>query len=317
MTDFISYGLHQAYERVKRLGDKLDDLNKMIKWERFRPIVKGMFNNQGPQGGRPNLDEVMMIKILFLGEWNGLSDPELERQIADKISFQRFLGFPKKIPDHSTIWAFRERLKDTGKYKEIWDELQRQLDEKGLKIKKGMIQDATFITADPGHAKADKPRGDEAKTRRNKDGTWAKKGNKSYFGYKLHTIIDTKFNLIRDLETTPANIHDSQVDLAKENFVIYKDKGYFGVPSKGFDATMKRATPGRKLTIRDKLRNKRISKKRAPGERPFAVIKNIFKAGHVLVTTLARVNIKMIFAAIAFNLYQLLTLKKKGVLKTD
>jgi hypothetical protein len=35
-----------------------------------------------------------------------------------------------------------------------------------------MIQDATFIHPDPGHAKADKPRGDEAKTRRSRDGTW-------------------------------------------------------------------------------------------------------------------------------------------------
>jgi IS5 family transposase len=36
----------------------------------------------------------------------------------------------------------------------------------GLKIKKGMIQIATFIHSDPGHAKADKPRENEAKTRR-------------------------------------------------------------------------------------------------------------------------------------------------------
>jgi hypothetical protein len=46
-----------------------------------------------------------------------------------------------------------------------------QLDAKGLKVKKGVIQEATFITSDPGHAKADKPRGDEAETRRSKDGT--------------------------------------------------------------------------------------------------------------------------------------------------
>jgi IS5 family transposase len=50
-----------------------------------------------------------------------------------------------------------------------------------LKIKKGVIQDATFITADPGHVKADKPRGYEAKTRTSKDGIWAKKNSKSYF----------------------------------------------------------------------------------------------------------------------------------------
>ena len=48
----------------------------------------------------------------------------------------------------------------------IWQELQRQLDSKGLKVKKEVIQDGTFITADPGHAKADKPRGAEAKTRK-------------------------------------------------------------------------------------------------------------------------------------------------------
>jgi len=38
-------------------------------------------------------------------------------------------------------------------------ELQKQLDSKGLKVKEGVIQDAIFITADPGHAPADKPRG--------------------------------------------------------------------------------------------------------------------------------------------------------------
>jgi IS5 family transposase len=35
-----------------------------------------------------------------------------------------------------------------------------------LKVHKGIMQDGTFITADPGYAKADTPRGDEAKTRR-------------------------------------------------------------------------------------------------------------------------------------------------------
>ena len=49
-----------------------------------------------------------------------------------------------------------------------------------------MIQDATFIMSDPGHTKYDKPRGDQAKTRRSKDGAWAKKGQKSQYGYKLH-----------------------------------------------------------------------------------------------------------------------------------
>jgi IS5 family transposase len=40
-----------------------------------------------------------------------------------------------------------------------------------LKIKKGMIQDATFIHSDLGHAKNDKPRENEAKTKRSREGT--------------------------------------------------------------------------------------------------------------------------------------------------
>ncbi len=272
-----------------------------------------MYDNKTEKGGRPNIDEVMMIKVLVLQEWHGLSDPELERQITDRISFRKFLGFPNTIPDFTTVWAFRERLSKTGRDKKIWQELQRQLDSKGLRVKKGVIQDATFITADPGHAKADKPRGDEAKTRRSKDGTWTKKNSKSYFGYKLHSKSDIDYGLIRDIETTTASVHDNQVDLTKPGEVAYKDKGYFGAPSKGHSATMRRSVRGHPIGILDILRNKRISKKRAPGERPFAVIKNVFKSGYTMVTTVARVAVKMVFASFGFNLFQLLTLRKQGV----
>ena len=90
--------------------------------------------------------------------------------------------------------------------------MQSQLDTLGLQIKQGMIQDATFIHSDPGHAKADKPRGDEAKTRRSRDGTWTKKGGKSHFGYKLPNIIDRDYELIRRFKTTTASVHDSYVN---------------------------------------------------------------------------------------------------------
>lgn len=79
-----------------------------------------MYRNNTERGGRPNIDEVVMIKILVLQQLCGLSYPELERQVADRISFRRFLGFPESIPDHSTVWRFRERLIKTGKDKEIY-----------------------------------------------------------------------------------------------------------------------------------------------------------------------------------------------------
>ena len=179
-------------------------------------------------------------------------------------------------------------------------------------MKQGVVQDATFITADPGHATVDTPRGDEAKTRRSRDGSWAKKGSKSYFGYKLHSKVDTDLGLIRELKTTTASVHDSQVDLSREGEVVYRDRGYQGAEAKGYAATMRRGARDHPLNILDKLRNRRISKKRAPAERHYAVIKRVFHATHVLVTTVQRVNVKMIFTAFGFNLYQLWTIRRQG-----
>jgi IS5 family transposase len=230
----------------------------------------------------------------------------LERQVTDRISFQRFLGFPESPPDYSTVWLFRERLAETGRDREIWRELQRQLDARGLRVRKDVVvQDATFITADPG--KASKPRGGEARTRRSRDGDWAKRRGGSSFGYKLHVKEDLDQGLIRDLETTGASVHDSRVDLSRPGEVVYRDKAFFGVEPRGYDATMRRGVRGRPLGIRDRLRNGRISRRRAPMERVFAVLKRVFDAGRVLVTTLARVQVKMVFACICFNLLRMST----------
>jgi IS5 family transposase len=186
MKNLTDFAISQEYERIKELGDKLVEVGNRVNWEAFRPIVEPLFNNKSEKGGRPNIDVVIMLKCLFIQQLYNLSDEQLERELADRISFRVFLGTTEVVPDSTTIWKFRERLANSGKDIDVWNELQKQLDDMNLKVKKGIIQDATFITADPGHAKKDKPRGDEAKTRRSKDGTWAKKGSKSFFGYKLN-----------------------------------------------------------------------------------------------------------------------------------
>ena len=167
-----------------------------------------------------------------------------------------FSGVSGEGTHRTTLWLFRERLTEKGKIHLIWEELQRPLDEHGYRIKRGIIQDATFITSDPGHACAEKPRGDEAKTRRSRNGTWMKKGNKSNFGYKLHSLIDKDHQFIRRFDTTTASSHDSQIDLSEKGETVYRDKGYLGpVPFASIDKTMKRAVRGRELSEKDKRRN--------------------------------------------------------------
>jgi len=310
MSSFESFGLNEAYTRVQKVGDKLADFETLIEWEIFRPILEGMYQNTTEKGGRPNIDVIVMFKILVLQSLYSLSDPELERQVLDRISFRKFIGFSEKIPDFSTVWKFKERLIQTGKEKELWDAFQQQLDLKGLQVKKGVIQDASIITAEPGKSKGERSRGEEAKTRRSKDGTWTKKGKKSYFGYKVPTKMDYEHSLIRDIKTTTASVHDSQVDLSQPGEIVYRDKGYFGVKPRGFDATMKRGVRGHPITSADQERNKRIMRKRARIERPYAMIKEVFRLSAVKVTTVARVHLKMLFACLNFNLHQLKTLNR-------
>ena len=61
-----------------------------------------------------------MLKVFLLEQWYGLSDLDTEKQISNRISFMKFLGFPDLIPDSRTIWLFRERMAQTGKHESVW-----------------------------------------------------------------------------------------------------------------------------------------------------------------------------------------------------
>jgi hypothetical protein len=41
--------------------------------------------------------------------------------------------------------------------------------------------------------------------------------------------------LIREIGTSTASLHDSQIDLSIEGEVVFRDRGYFGVKAKGID----------------------------------------------------------------------------------
>src|SRR5512136_1143810 len=120
---------------AKQRPSRLLKISNLIDWVPIRHELDEMYDNKSEKGGRPNCDVILMFKILILQQWYGLSDLEIERQIADRISFMGFLGFPDAIPDSRTIWLFRDRMEGAGKDKSVWSELQRQLNAKGLRVK--------------------------------------------------------------------------------------------------------------------------------------------------------------------------------------
>lgn len=118
----------------------------------------------------------------------------------------------------------------------IWEEFVNQQKDKGYDVKKGVIQDATFITSDPGHAKSDVLRGKEAKLDEVRTAN-GPEGKQIIFRMQGAHKTDTENTFIWKVETTVANTHDSKVDLANGCEVRYGDKGYHGAKTNGYDAS--------------------------------------------------------------------------------
>lgn len=299
MNTLTNFALQTKFEEVKSLRPHLYRINNLINWDN----LLNLFPKREETRGAPEYDKRLMLKILFLQSCYGISDEEMEYQIKDRLSFQQFLGFPEYIPDYTTIWRFREGLTEENTMELIWSELQNQIKNKGIEIEKGVIQDAKFITADPGKTNSGmNDRGREAKTSRSRDGSWTKKGKKSIFGFKMHNKVCRKNKIILEVGISTARVHDGKIDLANPDEVIYKDRGYSGCPTKAKgNGTMKRG----KLTPQEQLRNKRITKQRCRGEHPFGMMVRSFKAGHTRLTTIARVYVQQVFVCIAYNFHRL------------
>lgn len=304
MESLINFALQEKYAKVKKLRSRLDEMNKIIDWNKFAEL----FPERESMRGRPNYEKILMVKLMFLQGWYGLSDEELEFQVNDRFSFQQFLNFPNFIPDYSTMWRFKEELAEDDMTDKIWHELQRQIKEKNIIVEKGVIQDATFIVAEPGKTDSGMDNRDQAaKTSRSRDGSWTKKNEKSYFGYKAHTKVRRGSKIVESFAVTTARVPDNAIDLANPDDIVYRDKGYTGAKTiaKG-DGTMKRGN----LTPHGELRNKRIQAKRNQGEHPFATVKRALHGGTTKRTTVYRVFIQQLFVFAAYNIFRLATLMR-------
>ncbi|MEM3554565.1 MAG: hypothetical protein QXU79_01950 [Candidatus Micrarchaeaceae archaeon] len=61
------------YQKFKP-KNKLEKIDKIIDWESLRPVLKDLYHNDTEKGGRPNIDEIVMIKSLFLQAIYNISD---------------------------------------------------------------------------------------------------------------------------------------------------------------------------------------------------------------------------------------------------
>ena len=65
-------GLSELYKEIEALGDPLTGISDRIDFEKIRPILSDLYENDTEKGGRPNYDPILMVKILLLQQWYSL-----------------------------------------------------------------------------------------------------------------------------------------------------------------------------------------------------------------------------------------------------
>jgi IS5 family transposase len=298
-----------AYENKKKQTRRekfLQEMDQVIPWEELLQIIRKHYPKAG--NGRQPIPLARMLRIYFMQQWYGLSDPAMEDALYDIESMRRFAHIDLEtdvIPDETTILHFRHLLEKHELTKQIFDKTQRYLSEKGLLLREGTIVDATIINAPSSTKNRDKTRDKEMKQ--------TKKGNQWYFGMKAHVGTDTGKGLAHSVVVTDASVHDSQVMdklLHGEEQAIYGDKAYTSEEKKqeyearGIEWCVNRkANRHYHLTQDDVEYNHRQSQIRARGEHAFLVVKHLWRYQKVRYKGLFK-NAAQVFSLLALaNLY--------------
>jgi IS5 family transposase len=278
----VDLGLKLSTKRTRK-REFLDEMQRVVPWAELIALIEPHY----PKGktGRPPMGIATMLRIHFLQQWFGLSDPAMEEALHDVPLYREFAdleGPMRRLPDESTILRFRHLLEEHGLAAPMLATVNRVLQAHGLTLKTGTVVDATLIAAPSSTKNSTGERDPEMRQ--------TKKGNNYYFGMKAHIGADADSGLVHTVICTPANTSDvtqAEALLHGEEEIAFGDAGYQGAHKRP-EATMKNwlvaMRPGkrRKLDLsnpRDAIVNEIERLKasvRAKVEHPFRVIKRQF-----------------------------------------
>ena len=316
-----------SYEGAKRIGSEniLVKVDQLIDWSRFSRLLKRA--HIGKQLGPTGYDPLLLFKCLLLGQWHGLSDPQLEESLKIRLDFMLFAGLDlhSRIPDETTHCRFRNHLVAKGLFDDFLNEVCFQLEEHGLKLKKAetAIVDATLIDSS---ARPNKVLDTIAQDREedktgceiaeslsaDPDARWVKKGRKSTFGYKGFVRCDEE-GFVDCTHVTPLSEAESPqleklADGAKAKRFL-ADKAYASKANRKHlkdrkikDGIMHKAVRNRPLRASQKRFNKFISKRRFRVEQVFGTAKRLFDMDRARYFSTIKTHAQLTMIAICMNL---------------
>ncbi|MDD5414836.1 MAG: IS5 family transposase [Smithellaceae bacterium] len=345
---FLDIELQHSFGH-SRTQQFLQEVNETICWEPLEKLVTEHYPVGQSDYGHKAYPPLMLLKTLFIQKWFGItSDPELESQINDRLSFKSFIGLPFSAtsPDHSIICRFRERIgKDI--LEQVHHELLCQLSVMGFSIESGMAVDARVVRS------ASRPVGDKKlkelrekrkiraqmrkktqramRFQRDLDSDWTVKNKQPLFGMKEHAAIDVESGLVLSTCVSKASEHDTRyfsyvvtkgIHGKNPPRKVYADKGYCGEPNRDFlnmngmgDGIMRKHQINAALTDAEFQRNKDISTVRYKIEQYFGITQKYHRAGKARFTTIMKEHWDHLCGAMAFNIKRVvLTMRKREMM---
>jgi transposase, IS5 family len=278
----LGLGLNLSTKRTRK-REFLEEMERVVPWGVLVQIVEPHYPKA--KTGRPPFGIETMLRIHYLQQWFGLSDPAMEEALHDVPLYREFAkleGVTARLPDETTILRFRHLLERHELAVDMLRVVNDILQAKGLMMRTGTAVDATLISAPSSTKNADGARDPEMKQTR--------KGNNWYFGMKAHIGVDAQSGLVHTVAGTAANVNDLTMAgalLHGDEEAAFGDAGYQGVHKRAEAAgpiwhVAMRPCKRRKLNlfIEPDFVAERVEKMkasiRAKVEHPFRVIKRQF-----------------------------------------
>ena len=226
------------YEQKVAKDHFLRKVNEIIEWDRFTDKLLGYYKGKGEIGQAP-YDSVIILKMLLLCYLWDTSERMIEALANDSLSVGLFLevGANEKVPDQSTLSFFKKRLIDNvglGAYEDLFNEIVKIAQEKGVKFGKLQIVDSLHLLADVNLAK-ERQRRRQGEEPRDRDATWGAKGNKVvetgegrekrteyFYGYKDQVSLNAESELVTTVLPGRADDYDGSTSLTMNGHKLKK-----------------------------------------------------------------------------------------------
>jgi transposase len=119
-------------------------------WKALIDLIEPQYPKTISKGGRPPYPLSTMLRIHLLQQWYDLSDPAMEDALIEVPTTRQFAAIDMisdRIPDETTILAFRHLLKKHDLGQQIFKVVKAHLKANGMAMGQGTIIDATLIAA--------------------------------------------------------------------------------------------------------------------------------------------------------------------------